>query len=180
MIQLDTGRLLLRGFKLEDAEDMYQYAKDDRVGPMAGWAPHQSIEETKDVIRLFLEEQDVWAIVLKETNCVIGSIGLHDRRPDPEIQHEQQREIGYVLSPEHWGNGYIPEAVHTMLTYGFEQLELERIWCGYFSFNDQSRRVVEKCGFTFAFSKIQELTRLDGRKVESLVYVMLNDEYRTC
>ena len=72
MIKMETERLVLRAFTLEDAEDMYRYAKDERVGPMAGWAPHESVEETKDVIRLFIEEKDVWAIVLKETGQVIG------------------------------------------------------------------------------------------------------------
>lgn len=179
MIKMETERLILRAFTLEDAEDMYRYAEDERVGPMAGWAPHESVEETKDVIRLFVEEKDVWAIVLKETGQVIGSIGLHDRRPDPTIQHESQREIGYVLSPDYWGNGYVPEAVQAMIRFGFEALGLERIWCGYFSFNDQSRRVVEKCGFTYAFTKTQELTRLDGRTVECLVYVQLNPTFST-
>ncbi|WDH75732.1 GNAT family N-acetyltransferase [Exiguobacterium marinum] len=174
MITLETERLMLRAFTLEDAEDMYHYAKDERVGPMAGWAPHESIDETRDVIRLFIEEADVWAIVLKETGQVIGSIGLHDRRPDPSIQHDAQREIGYVLSPDHWGNSYVPEAVQAMIRFGFEELKLERIWCGYFSFNDQSRRVVEKSGFTYAFTKTQELTRLDGRTVDCFVYVQLN------
>ncbi|WP_251138555.1 GNAT family N-acetyltransferase [Exiguobacterium sp. s36] len=101
MIQLDTDRLQLRAFQLEDAEQMFRYAQDERVGPKAGWAPHQSVEETRDVIRLFQQDQDVWAITLKETGEVIGSLGLHDRRPDPEIQHDRQREIGYVLSPDH-------------------------------------------------------------------------------
>ncbi|WP_215142911.1 GNAT family N-acetyltransferase [Exiguobacterium qingdaonense] len=179
MITLETERLILRAFTLKDAEDVYHYAKDERVGPMAGWAPHESIEETRDVIQLFIKEGDVWAIVLKETGKVIGSIGLHDRRPNPSIQHEAQREIGYVLSPDYWGNAYTPEAVQAMIRFGFEALGLERIWCGYFSFNDQSRRVVEKSGFTYAFTKQQELTRLDGRTVENLVYVQLNPTFFT-
>lgn len=172
MIQLETERLRLREFTLDDAEDMYHYAKDARVGPMAGWAPHRSMEETKEVIQLFIAEQDVWAIVLKDTGRVIGSIGLHERKPDPAVQHEAQREIGYVLSPDYWGKGYVPEAVREVQRYGFEQLELERIWCGYYSYNDRSRRVVEKCGFTYAFTKQQQLTRLDGRTVDFLVYMI--------
>ncbi|TCI69219.1 MULTISPECIES: GNAT family N-acetyltransferase [Exiguobacterium] len=177
MIQLDTDRLQLRAFQLEDAEQMFRYAQDERVGPKAGWAPHQSVEETRDVIRLFQQDQDVWAITLKETGEVIGSLGLHDRRPDPEIQHDRQREIGYVLSPDHWGQGYIPEAVHEVMRHGFDDLDLERIWCGHFDFNDQSRRVVEKTGFTYVFTTSQQLTRLDGRTVQSLIYVVTKDEY---
>ncbi|MEW8968162.1 MULTISPECIES: GNAT family N-acetyltransferase [Exiguobacterium] len=177
MIQLETERLRLRAFHLDDAEAMYPYAKDDRVGPNAGWAPHQSIEETRDVIRMFQADQDVWAITLKETDEVIGTIGLHDRRPDPNIQHEAQREIGYVLNPTCWGQGYIPEAVRAMLRHGFEDLGLERIWCGHFDFNDQSRRVVEKCGFVYSFTTSQQLTRLDGRTVASLVYVITKEDY---
>ncbi|WP_214888702.1 GNAT family N-acetyltransferase [Exiguobacterium sp. s142] len=177
MIQLDTERLRLRAFQLDDAEAMHRYAKNKRVGPMAGWAPHESVDETRDVIRMFQQDQDVWAITLKATGELIGSIGLHDRRPDPDIQHDNQREIGYVLSPDHWGRGYVPEAVRELLRHGFVDLALERIWCGYFDFNDRSRRVVEKCGFTYAFTTTQELTRLDGRTVRSLVYVITRDDY---
>lgn len=177
MVQLETERLWLREWRLEDAEEMYRYAKDERVGPMAGWAPHSSIEETRDVIRMFQEEQDVWAVTLKATGQVIGSIGLHDRRPDPLIQDDSQREIGYVLSPEHWGQGFVPEATNEMIRHGFEDLHLKRIWCGHFDFNLQSKRVVEKCGFVYKFTKSTELSRLDGRTVDSLFYELTQIDY---
>lgn len=179
MVELETSRLVLRPFTQGDAIDMYVYARDERVGPMAGWAPHQSMEETQDVIRLFEEAQDVWAIVSKATGQVIGSIGLHDRRPDPTIQHEAQREIGYVLHPDFWGRGLVPEAVGEMLRYGFNELALERVWCGHYDFNDQSRRVVEKCGFTYQFTIAQTLSRLGGRRVDHHIYVLTADEYAT-
>ncbi len=77
MKTLETERLILREWKLEDAADLYEYAKTELVGPNAGWKPHQTIDESRGIIKKFIENQDTYAIVLKESGKVIGSIGLH-------------------------------------------------------------------------------------------------------
>ena len=75
-MKLETERLLLRPWKAEDAESLYKYASDDRVGPIAGWNPHKSVEESTRIINDVLSAEGTFAVVLKETNEPIGSIGL--------------------------------------------------------------------------------------------------------
>ena len=106
-MQLETQRLILRPFTEGDAQDVYDYAKDPRVGPAAGWTPHRSDEESREIIRTVFSEPDVFAVVDRESGKVIGSAGFTGRHrkelPDPDD------EIGYSLHPDYWGRGRIPE-----------------------------------------------------------------------
>ena len=83
----------------------------------------------------FLQENEILAVELKSEGKVIGSVGLHNRRPDEKLERFKQREIGYVLNPRYWGNGYIPEAVEGLLHIGFLKMDLDIIWCGHFKEN---------------------------------------------
>jgi len=177
MTEFETDRLLLRNWKLTDSRDVYEYGKSDLVGPNAGWPPHKSKEESKEIIQMFIKDDDVLAIVLKPENKVIGSIGLHKRIPDESLKGLDQREIGYVLNPDHWGNGYIPEAVNGLLQIGFENLDLELIWCSHFEENTRSRRVIEKCGFHFQFKKDSSLGLLNDKPVVTWFYKLSKEDY---
>lgn len=73
---LETERFVLRPWRETDAEDLYKYAKDDRVGPIAGWSPHKSIEESADIIRTVFAQEGVYAVTLKGEDIAIGCIGL--------------------------------------------------------------------------------------------------------
>ena len=73
---LETERLILRRWEETDAENLYKYAKDPDVGPTAGWPPHQSVEESLDVIRNVFNGPEAYAICLKMDNKAIGAIEL--------------------------------------------------------------------------------------------------------
>ena len=150
-IYLDTPRLLLRPWWENDLQDFYAYASVPGVGEMAGWPHHTAIEDTKRVLSMFMEEKNVWAIVLKAENRVIGSLGLHRSWANEEKHYPTERilEIGYVLAKDYWGQGLMPEAVRRVLRFCFDQLSLDAVTVGHFTDNAQSRRVIEKCGFTF-------------------------------
>ena len=174
---LNTERLILREWRESDSCDLYEYAKSDLVGPNAGWKPHKSEDESKEIIKMFINNNDTYAIVLKSENKVIGGIGLHNRKPDEKLCNLEQREIGYVLSPTYWGNGYVPEAVNYLLDYAFNELDLDLIWCGHFDFNNNSKRVNEKCGFKYKFTKDEKLKLLDNKEVKTLYYNISKSEY---
>lgn len=89
----------------------------------------------------------------------------------------KQREIGYVLNPDYWGNGYVPEATKRLIKFGFEELNLDLVWCGHYSDNYKSKRVNEKCGFKFHFKKKETLCLLDHKVVETWYYKISKDEY---
>ncbi|MBW6410661.1 GNAT family N-acetyltransferase [Clostridium weizhouense] len=177
MERLLTERLILRRWKETDSKDLYEYAKSGLVGPNAGWSPHKSEDESKEIIKMFIKNNDTYAIVLKSENKVIGGIGLHDRKPDINITQLKQKEIGYVLNPKYWGKGIIPEAVEYLIKYGFNKLKLDLIWCGHFDFNKNSKRVIEKCGFKYRFRKNEKLKFLDNKKVITFYYSILKSEY---
>ncbi|MGH4118006.1 GNAT family N-acetyltransferase [Clostridium sp.] len=174
---LITSRLILREWKESDSTDLYEYAKSELVGPNAGWSPHKNEEESKGIIRMFIENNETYAIVLKSENKVIGSIGLHNRNHDDSLSHLKYKEIGYVLNPKHWGNGFIPEAVNCLMEYGFNALNLDLIWCGHFDFNSNSKRVIEKCKFKYRFRKTERLKLLDNKEVVTLYYNIFKSEY---
>lgn len=165
MNTLHTKRLVLRKWKGTDSNDLFEYAKSNLVGPNAGWLPHKDEEESKKIIKHFLKNDETLAIVLKEEQRVIGSIGLHSRS---DTLYE--RELGYVLNPKYWGQGIVPEAVHCIIDYGFSKLKLEKIWCSHFDFNHNSKRVIEKCDFEFEFKKKVKLSVLGNREVYIYYY----------
>jgi len=146
---LTTKRLILRPWKEEDAEILYKYAKDPIIGPIAGWPIHTSVENSRMIIREVLAKKETYAVVLKSTNEVIGSIGLLLGKNSNIPINENEAEIGYWIGVPFWGQGLIPEAVERLLKYGFADLKLSAIWCGYFDGNIKSKRVQEKCGFFY-------------------------------
>ena len=143
---LETKRLILRPWKKTDAQECYQYAKDPRVGPAAGWPVHTSVEESRQIIRDVLMKPEIYAIVLKKTELVIGSIGLHHNELATK---EDEAELGYWIGVPYWGCGLVPEAARELLRHSFEELNLNRVWCGYYDGNDNSKIVQEKLGFKY-------------------------------
>lgn len=148
-MNLETERLLLRPWKPEDAESLYKYASDDRVGPIAGWNTHKSVEESRRIIQDVLSAEGTYAVVLKETNEPVGSIGLMIGKNSNLNLPENEAEIGYWIGVPYWGQGLIPEATNELIRYAFGALQMERLWCGYFDGNEKSKRCQEKCGFRY-------------------------------
>ena len=149
-VQIETERLILRPFKESDLADFYEYASVNGVGEMAGWQHHKSIDKTAEILDRFINEDKTFAIVLKEKNKVIGSLGvekygLEDKLT--EFDGYRGRELGFVLSKEYWGKGIMPEAVNAVIDYLFNECDLDFLICGYYNFNAQSKKVQEKCGF---------------------------------
>ena len=148
-MELTTERLLLRTWKETDAESLYEYAKDPEVGPVAGWPVHTSVENSREIIRGVLSAEETYAVCLKEDGKAIGSIGLMIGTASNLNLPDTEGEIGYWIGVPFWGQGFIPEAVKELLCHGFEDLKLNKIWCGYFEGNIKSKRVQEKCGFIY-------------------------------
>lgn len=148
-VVLTTERLTLRPWRETDLDDFYEYAKVDGVGQMAGWNPHRDIEETRRILSYFIEGKHVFA--LEHQGKAIGSLGVecYKEANYPELSHLQGREIGYVLSKDYWGQGLMPEAVKAVINWLFDSEGLDFILVGHFIWNDQSRRVIEKCGFRY-------------------------------
>lgn len=174
---LETERLWLRPWREDDAEACYKYAKNPNIGPMAGWLPHESVQQSRDIIKNILSASNNYAVILKETMEPIGSIGLTIGEQSNLKVSEQEGEIGYWIGEPYWGQGLIPEAASKLLEYGFETCHLHTIWCAYYDGNVKSKRVQEKCGFQYVYSIEKEVTALN-KKVLLHVQKITKEEWK--
>ena len=171
-IRIETSRLILRPWKESDLDDFYEYASVDGVGQMAGWAPHESIDKSRMILDMFILEKKTLALELKETGKVIGSLGIEANDNDHVGSGFLGREIGYVLSKDYWGRGLMPEAVKAVINFCFSKLSYDYLLCGHFTWNHQSRRVIEKCGFQY-LKDISHTTRFGTEELTKL-YIIRN------
>lgn len=171
---LETKRLILRPFKEEDLNDFYEYAKVDGVGQMAGWNPHLDIKESEFILNLFIKSKKTFAIVLKENNKVIGSIGIDETSIEEFVNDKRKcREIGYVLSKDYWNNGYMSEAVKEVIDYCFNSVHLDYLVCCHFIENTRSKRVIEKNNFIYVRDTMYRTN--NGQDKLSKVYKLENE-----
>lgn len=167
---IETERLVLRAFKQSDLFDFYEYASVEGVGEMAGWRHHESKEESQKILDSFISNDKTFAICLKESEKVIGSLGVEEYGLEEaltEFKNYRGRELGFVLSRDHWGKGLMAEAVSAVIDYLFNELDLDFLTCGYYNFNSQSKRVQEKCGFK-PYRKLNMDTRLGTTEAGTL------------
>lgn len=171
-LKIQTPRLILRPWEHKDLDDLYEYASVDGVGQRAGWLPHESKEKSRQILEGFIEKKKVFAIEYNKK--VIGSLGIEFYREDdfPELSALKGRELGYVLSKEHWGLGLMPEAVKAVIDYLFKEEKLDFIIISYYEWNRQSARVTEKCGLEFLKSTVHE-TRF-GTKEPTVCTIIYN------
>ncbi len=176
---IETERLLLRRWNENDAENLYKYACDPDVGPIAGWPAHQSIDESRDVIRNVLNGKEAYAICLKEDGRAIGAIELKLNGHTDLTDRDDECEMGFWLGKPFWGQGIMPEAVKEMLRHAFEDLEMSKVWIGYYEGNTRSKRVQEKCGFRYQYRSENVDVPLMHEKRTGHVSLMTRMEWTT-
>ena len=174
-IKLESQRIILREWKSDDVNDLFEYASVPGVGEMAGWPHHPNIEESRYRVNKFIKEKHTFAIVYKENNKVIGSLGVEEYGAVDKLSEffdYKGREIGYVLSKDYWGRGLMPEAVKLVIDYLFNVLDYDFLLCGHFVRNHQSQRVQEKCGF-IPYRKVKYETAL-GTVEDDILRLLVN------
>lgn len=149
MSRIETARLILRPWREQDADDLYKYASDPRIGPRCGWLPHPNVGHSLDILRKVLIDEHTWAVTEKGGDKPIGSISYF---ASPCSCPVGEPEIGYWLGVPFWGRGYIPEAVAALIEKIFSE-GYRNIWCAHHEGNDRSRRVIEKCGFEYRYTR---------------------------
>ena len=172
---IETERLILRPFRKSDLNDFYEYASVEGVGEMAGWHHHESIKKSQEILDMFINEDKTFAICLKESGKVIGSLGIEKYGLEEkltEFDGYRGRKIGFVLNKEYWGRGLMPEAVKAVIDYLFEDLDFDFLLCGYYNFNAQSKKVQEKCGFK-PYRALTMDTRM-GTKEQGILNLIIN------
>ena len=143
--ELTTPRLRLRAFAAEDAGALFACCRNPRLGDDAGWQPHESLEESRQVLReVFLAHPTVWAVAERETGRLIGAVAL---MPDPKREHPGVAMLGYWLDEASWGRGAMSEACRRVLEYGFATLGCEAVTATCYPHNLRSKRLIERIGF---------------------------------
>ena len=173
---LETDRLILRAWEITDLDDFFEYASVEGVGEKAGWEHHKSKDKSLEILKMFIEEKKVFAIVLKENQKVIGSIGIEElsEELDKDLDNLLGRELGYVLNKDYWNKGIMKETVSKVVDYCFNTLKLNFLMASYFNHNIASKRVLENLNFKFYKNIIIE-TRYNNIKEKSTLMLLKNN-----
>lgn len=149
-VHIETGRLILRPWRAEDAQAMYDHwATDEAVTEYMIWAPHKNVEESRGIVGMWLEETKQlnryeWCIEPKEIGEARGSLGI------VMIDEETATvELGYCLSRECWGRGYMPEAARAVIELMFGTVGAKRVIAKHDVDNLKSGRVMQKAGMHY-------------------------------
>lgn len=173
---LQTERLVLRAFDPNDAVDVYAIGQSENVGRMAGFTPHKSLEDSRDMVNKFIAAHSVWAIVEKRTGHVIGFTSL---QTDSARLTPNAFKIGYALGESYWGQGYATETCREMIRYAFEERDCQVLSVSHFPFNQKSRRVIKKLGFAYEGTLRHAHDLPDGSVSDLMCYSLLRSEYET-
>ena len=164
MPELHTERLTLTKMKVSHSADMYEYASDPAVTKYLLWSPHDDPSYTKRYLKQIQASYKNgsfydWALILRATGKMIGTCGY--------ISFDtanNSTEVGYVINPAYWGNGYAAEALREVIRFGFVDLRMNRIQARFIKGNDSSLRVMEKAGMTFEGFLRESMYIKDGYK----------------
>lgn len=173
MRTMESYRCLIRPFQLGDAADVYEYSRSQNVGIHAGWQPHLSLIESTDYVERWIMQTDIRAIVLKETNTVIGTISV---RIDSSVR-DLQYKLGYMIGEDYWNQGLMTEVVRSVLDEIFYELNARSCILHTYSYNQRSVNVAEKCGFRLAHVKPKSIVRFDNAVLDDLIYQLSAIEY---
>ena len=178
MVIIQTKRLVLRDFNEDDWEAVHEYASDPEVVRYMEWGPNTE-EETRNFIKRAISHQNekprrnfTLAIVLKSEGKLIGGCGIVVS--DPE---NRQGYIGYCLNRNFWGRGYATEVAEALVKFGFERLNLHRIFATCDPKNLASARVLEKVGMKLE-GHLREHKLAKGKWKDSLLYAILDYEWK--
>lgn len=143
---LETRRLMLRRVSMRDAQDIFDYSRDPEVARHVLWEAHRSILDTRAYLRFILRQYregtpSSYAIVLKETGRVIGTIGFMAYDRDNSMV-----EVGYSLARSAWNQGYATEALRAVLRLAFHDMRIHRVEAQHEVDNPASGAVMRKCG----------------------------------
>lgn len=176
--RLETDRLILRKFTVDDAEAMYNnWASDPEVTKYLTWPAHKTIGASKDVLTDWVDryaEDDYyqWAIVLKENgDYPIGSISVVQRDDAVEMVH-----IGYCIGRKWWRQGITSEAFAATVRFFFEDVGVNRIEARHDPRNPNSGKVMIKCGLKYEGTHRQADNNNQGR-CDSALYAIIGSDY---
>lgn len=173
---LETERLVLRQYTAQDAEALFSFRSNPQAMRFVPRPLQQSVDDAMAMIDLInngiaANDTIAWAIELKSTSKVIGSLSFH------VIQKEHHRaELGYMIHPDYWGKGIVPEAAAAAVHYGFSHLRFHSIEAIIDPVNVASARVLDKLGFVRE-AYFRENFVQNGVFTDTAIYSLLRADY---
>ncbi len=176
-MELYTQRLILREFVPADWNAVLAYQRDPRYLRYYAWTD-RTPDDVQRFVRMFIEQQAEQprrkfqlAVTLRTSGQLIGNCGIRQASAG-----SREADIGYELSPEHWGHGYATEAACAIVQFGFVELNVHRIWSWCIADNVASAHVLEKLGLKLE-GRLREKEYFKGRWWDTLVYGLLEHEW---
>jgi len=173
---IETERLILKKFNESDAKDLFALRSLDECMKYIGKPTHTSLNESIDLVKLsnknITDGNGInWAIFYKHEQKIIGSIAIH------KIDKQNHRgEVGYMLHPTYWKQGIISEAIHEVIKYGFNTLNLHSLEALIDKNNDASIAVLTKFKFVQE-AHFKENYFFNNEFIDTLVYSLLKSNY---
>lgn len=175
--RIETDRLILRRYVIEDADAMYKnWASDSEVTKFLTWQPHSSVEVSRGIIENWLKEYSDekyyhWAIVLKDNgNEPIGGISVVHMNEDISMVH-----IGYCLGRAWWRRGIMSEALKAVMDFMFDTVEVNRVESRHDPMNPNSGKVMQKCGMKYE-GTLRSADRNNQGICDACYYALLRSE----
>ena len=175
--RIETDRLILRRYKIEDADAMYKnWASDSEVTKFLTWQPHPSVDVSRSIIEDWLkkysdEKYYQWAIVLKDNgNEPIGDISVVHMNEDISMVH-----IGYCLGRAWWRRGIMSEALKAVTNFMFDTVEVNRVESRHDPRNPNSGKVMQKCGMKYE-GTLRSADRNNQGICDACYYALLRSE----
>lgn len=141
---IETDRLKLRNFVIQDAYEYFNYHNDSKVVKFYDWKPNNLTEAKEDIDLIINSYKQLnyfrWAITLKGNDTIIGDCGL--------ITGDLKSEISYILARNHWEAGIMTEALNALISCCFKETDMIRIQALSLPDNQPSSRLLNRLGFT--------------------------------
>lgn len=175
--KIETERLILRPFRVTDAEQMFlNWASDSEVTKYLTWSPHGNADLTRKLLEDWIKQYEndsyyQWCIELNENSQAIGSIGVVKI-----LDYIEAVSIGYCIGKKYWGKGIMTEALGAVIKFLFEEVEVNRIHAAHDTNNPASGRVMSKCGMKYEGTLIQAACNQQGI-CDVAIYGLIKRDY---
>lgn len=166
--------IYLRDLRLTDVDDIHSYSSIDEVSEYQQWGPNtfdQTQTHIKDILR---RDNTIYhkVIVLKQSQKVIGAVQM------TLDEDNKSAGISYIVHPKYWGYGIATKVANQLLNYGFNEMNLNRIWATTDKRNIGSEKVLLKIGMTKEGLLRQNIKLARGYR-DTLIYSILQEEYKS-
>lgn len=179
--RLETKRLILREFKIEDAAEAYRnWCTDPKTNQFLDWDLHRDINETKTILQSWIDNYANgaydWVVELKDNHELIGSISVVNGPNRHDWEHGIA-EVGYCYGSKYWGHGYATEALRAVIEYLLNDAGMYLVQARHITGNPASGRVMQKAGMKQeTVLRARRINKVTKERNDLVVYSIIKDE----